>query len=100
MAEPVPEAASDIDPRSGNRLPPPEREQLDPACREIYDMLADPEGGSLAGLKGPGGIQLHSPALSVRMRKVSGYLRYESGIAPRYREIAILTTAREHECRF
>ena len=100
MSKKGPGVAPDIDPRSGSRLPPPKREELDADCREIYDMLSDPDGGSLAGLKGPGGIQLHSPALSVRMRKVTGYLRNESGIAPRHREIAILTTAREHDCRF
>lgn len=91
---------SDIDPGSRCRLPLPERASLDEAGRRTYDSLADPAGGSLAGLQGPGGIRLHSPALSRGLRPVNLYLRNEAGIPPRTRELAILVTAREHDCRF
>ena len=56
----------DIDPESGCRLPLPRREDLDAEGQRAYDRLADPAGGTLRGLKGPGGIQLHSPELSRR----------------------------------
>jgi putative methionine-R-sulfoxide reductase with GAF domain/alkylhydroperoxidase family enzyme len=85
----------DIDPQSGCRLPLPRREDLDAVGREIYDRLADPGGGSLRGLRGPGGIQLHSPELSRRSRPVNHYLRHEAGLGGRVRELAILATARE-----
>ena len=90
----------DIDPESGCRLPLPNRDELDEDGRRIYDGLADPQGGSLRGLRGPGGILLHSPDLSRRSRPVNRYLRYEAGLGGRVREIAILTTARELDSAF
>jgi putative methionine-R-sulfoxide reductase with GAF domain/alkylhydroperoxidase family enzyme len=96
----APAKAEDIDPQSGCRLPLPRREDLDTAGRETYDRLADPAGGTLRGLKGPGGIQLHSPELSRRSRPVNHYLRYESGLGGRVRELAILATARELDSAF
>jgi L-methionine (R)-S-oxide reductase len=88
-----PPGGEDIDPESGCRLPLPCREDLDAAGQETYDRLTDPAGGTLRGLKGPGGIQLHSPELSRRSRPVNHYLRYEAGLGGRVRELAILTTA-------
>lgn len=90
----------DIDPQSGCRLPLPRREELGPEGRRIYDSLADPNGGTLRGLRGPGGIQLHSEELARRTRPVNRYLRNESGIGPRLRELAILATARELDSQF
>jgi 4-carboxymuconolactone decarboxylase len=86
---------ADIDPQSRCRLPLPRREDLDPERQRIYDMLADPKGGTLRGLCGPGGIQLHSPGLARVSRPLNRYLRYEAGISPRLRELAILVVARE-----
>jgi len=90
----------DIDPESGCRLPLPRREDLDAQGQRAYDRLADPGGGTLRGLRGPGGIQLHSPELSRRSRPVNHYLRYEAGLGGRVRELAILATARELDSRF
>ena len=58
---------ADIDPQSGCRLPLPDRNALDEPRQRIYDSLADPQGGSLRGLRGPGGISLHSPGLAPRL---------------------------------
>ena len=91
---------SDIDPESRCRLPLPQREELDDAGRAIYDRLADPGGGTLRGLRGPGGITLHSPELSRHTRPLNNYLRYGSGLGGRLRELAILTTARELDSQF
>jgi putative methionine-R-sulfoxide reductase with GAF domain/alkylhydroperoxidase family enzyme len=91
---------ADVDPQSGCRLPLPRRDELDPDGQRIYDRLADPAGGSLRGLRGPGGIQLHSPELSRRSRPVNHYLRNEAGLGGRVRELAILATARELGSRF
>ena len=90
----------DIDPESGCRLPLPRRADLDPEGQQIYDRLANPDGGTLRGLKGPGGIQLHSPELAQRSRPVNHYLRFEAGLSGRVRELAILATAREHDSQF
>ena len=92
--------AGDIDPESGCRLRLPRREDLDAEGRRAYDRLGAPDGGTLRGLRGPGGIQLHSPELSRRSRPVNHYLRYEAGLCGRVRELAILATAREHDSQF
>jgi 4-carboxymuconolactone decarboxylase len=90
----------DIDPKSGCRLPLPKREELSAEAQQSYDRLATPGGENLRGLRGPGGIQLHSPELSRRSRPVNRYLRFEAGLGGRVRELAILTTARELDSQF
>jgi 4-carboxymuconolactone decarboxylase len=90
----------DIDPESGCRLPLPRRDELSAAGQEIYDRLASPSGGNLRGLRGPGGIQLHSPELSQRSRPLNHYLRFEAGLGGPVRELAILTVARELDSQF
>ena len=91
---------SDIDPESGSRLPLPRRENLPEAAREIFDRLAGPSGRSLVGLYGPGGLRLHSPALAAVAQPVNRYLRWETGLPAAIRELAILVTARAHDCEF
>jgi len=71
------------------------REELSGAAAQIYDSLADPKGGSIRGLRGPGGIHLHSPQLALHTRALNHYLRREADLSGRLRELAILTTARE-----
>jgi 4-carboxymuconolactone decarboxylase len=90
----------DIDPDSGCRLPLPKREELSGEAQQSYDRLATPGGENLRGLRGPGGIQLHSPELSRRSRPVNHYLRFEAGLGGRVRELAILATARELDSQF
>lgn len=93
-------AIGDIDPQSGCRLPFPKREDLSEEGKKIYDYHVDPKAGSLAGLRGPGGVRLHSPQLSEYLRPVGRYLRHEAGLDPKIREIAIMTTAREMNAAF
>jgi 4-carboxymuconolactone decarboxylase len=90
----------DIDPQSQCRLPLPRRDELDAEAQRIYDSLADPRGGSLRGLRGPGGIHLHSPGLARHTRPLNHYLRHEAGLGGRLRELAILVTARELDSPF
>ena len=91
---------SDIYPDSGCRLPLPRREDLDEAGRAMFDQHSDPKGGTLAGLRGPGGIRLHSPKLAECENAVNRYLRYGAGFSGAVRELAILVTAREMESAF
>ncbi len=89
---------SDIDPESGFRLPLPKREDLDETGKRIYDRAMTP-GASIAGLQGPAGIQLYSKG-GEQLSALNRYLRFQSGISPRTREIAILITAREMDSQF
>ena len=90
---------SDIDPQSGFRLPLPRREELDEAGQKAYDRGATP-GANIAGLQGPAGVQLYSPRTAAHLSAINRYLRFEAGIPPRLREIAILVTAREMDSQF
>ena len=90
---------SDIDPKSGMRLPLPKREELDEAGQKAYDRGTTP-GASIAGLQGPAGIQLFSPKTAASVSALNRYLRFEAGFTPHVREVAILTTAREMDSQF
>jgi 4-carboxymuconolactone decarboxylase len=90
---------SDIDPQSGFRLPLPQREELDDVGRRAYDRGATP-GRSIAGLQGPAGVQLYSPRTIEPLQALNQYLRFQAGLGPRVREIAILITAREMDSQF
>jgi len=89
----------DIDPKSGFRLPLPNREDLDEAGKTAYDRGTKP-GATIAGLQGPAGIQLFSPKTAAHMTAINRYLRFEAGFTPHVREVAILTTAREMDSQF
>lgn len=89
---------ADIDPKSGFRLPLPKREDLDEAGKASWDRSTAP-GATLAGLQGPGGIQLYSPKTAAWSNGLNRYLRFEV-FSPRIREIAILATAREMDSQF
>lgn len=90
----------DIYEESWCRLPLVDRERLPEEARAIFDLHADPDGWSHAGLRGPGGVRLHSPRLAYLWHAVGRYLRDETGLSERVREVAILITAREHDSRF
>jgi 4-carboxymuconolactone decarboxylase len=91
--------ASDIDAQSGFRLPLPKREDLDEAGKRTYDRATTP-GATIAGLQGPAGVQLYSTRTTAHLTAINRYLRFEAGISPRIREIAILVTAREMDSQF
>jgi 4-carboxymuconolactone decarboxylase len=90
---------SDIDPKSGFRLPLPNRDDLDEAGKKAYDRGTTP-GATIAGLQGPAGVQLFSPKTAAHVAALNKYLRFEAGFTPHVREVAILTTAREMDSQF
>ncbi len=89
---------SDIDPQSGMRLPLPRREDLDEYGKKNYDRGTTP-GATIMGLQGPAGISLYAKG-APHLQALNRYLRFEAGLAPRIREITILTTAREMDSQF
>jgi 4-carboxymuconolactone decarboxylase len=89
---------SDIDPESGMRLPMPRREALDEAGKRVYDRAKTP-GATIVGLHGPAAIRLYSK-IAEPSGAINRYLRFEAGISPRVREVAILITAREMDSQF
>jgi cytosine deaminase len=91
---------ADVDPESLSRLPLVRREALDGEGQRLYDAITDPARPNLAGLRGPAGLGLHHPRLGALMREVNSLLRFETGLHPRLRELAILVTAREMDQQF
>lgn len=89
---------NDVYPDSRCRLPLPVRDDLDEAGRIEYDRAVG--SGTLAGLTGPAGLALHSPASAPLQSALNRYLRFEADLTPRVREIAILATAREMDSAF
>jgi 4-carboxymuconolactone decarboxylase len=90
----------DIHPESGSRLPLPKREDMDDHGKGVFDRVVGPGSRVLAGLRGPIGLDLHSPKVSERQYALNQYLRYESGIKASVRELAILVAAREMNSQF
>lgn len=99
--DPRPHWPSDIHRESGSRVAVPRREDLDAEGQHVFDAtLASANAPYRAGipgggLTGPAGIQLHSPLYRKHFQAMNDFLRFQSGIEPRRREIAILSVARE-----
>lgn len=85
---------------SGNRLPPVQREELDDFGKKVYDEIVA-EGRSFTydekkkEYMGPRAIRMHSPFVAHHLSTANEYLRYESGMDPKIREIAIMNAAWE-----
>ena len=90
----------DIAPDSLSRLPLVTRDEMDEQGTRLYDALVSPQSRTLVGLRGPGGIWLHSPKLGALVRAVNQHLRYETALDRRLTELAILVTARELDNQF
>jgi 4-carboxymuconolactone decarboxylase len=85
---------------SGNRLPPINRDDLDEFGKKVYDdVLAGGRTFTYDEKKkeylGPRSIRIYSPIVSDHLSTANEYLRYESGMDPKIREIAIMNAAWE-----
>jgi len=96
----MPTLPKDIYPESGFRLPLPKRDDMDAYGEKVYDKITGHGSRTIAGLRGPTGINLHSPILAEHETALNEYLRYESGLSGQIRELAILITAREMDSQF
>ena len=77
----------DVDPESRNRLPAVKRDDLDERGKKAYDAAAG--GSGLSGApQGAAAIRLHGSGANVRWASAAGR---------QLTELAILTTAREHD---
>ena len=90
----------DVDPESLSRFPLLTRADMDAQGQMLYDAVVSPRSRTLVGLRGPGGIWLHSPRLAEHLRAANQYLRYETALDRRLTELAILVTARELDHQF
>ena len=87
---------ADIDPASGNRLPLPNRADMNESDRKLFDeVMKVQEGGLASREKQRPQVRLYSPTLSKGLSDAHHYLKYDTGFGDRITTIAVLTTARE-----
>ena len=89
----------DIDPESRSRLPLKHREDLDADGQDLYDFFVNPASRT-EGVMGPRGFYLYSTRAGRHLALANEYLRFESGLDPQVRELAILVIAREMQSQF
>jgi 4-carboxymuconolactone decarboxylase len=80
------------------RIPAASREGVPEAQRTTFDDLVQQRGG--VPTHGPGSIMLNVPEVAKRGLEFARYLREDTSLSPRIRELAMLTTARENDCPF
>ena len=83
--------------RAAERLPMPQESAMTPAQREAAQALID---GPRKGVYGPFLPLLRSPALLDRMAKMGEYLRFESVLEARVRELVICAVSRHVSNQF
>ena len=77
----------DVDPESRNRLPLVKRDDLDERGKKAYDAAAG----------GPGAGRTPQGAAAIRLHGSGANVRWASALGRQFTELAILTTAREHD---
>lgn len=90
----------DVYEESGSRMPLPKREDMDAEGRRIYDRLTGEDACTVAALRGPLGFRLWHPKLAELDYEMNQFLRYDTGLDGRIRELIILNIAREMDCRY
>ena len=80
------------------RTPPVTRESIPEEHRASFDEYVKDRGGVPDG--GPGSVLLNAPEVAKRALGLAGYLRGETSLSPRIRELAMLVAARENDCQY
>ncbi len=80
-----------------SRLSPPHKHELTSAQRKVHDdIVAGPRGR----VQGPLGVWLWRPKLASSAQQLGQYCRYDSSLAARLSELAILITGRHWGSEF
>lgn len=80
------------------RTPAVTREAVPEAQRETFDAIVAERGGVPSG--GPGSVMLNAPEVAQRALGLALYLRTDTSLEPRIRELAMLVAARENDCQY
>ena len=73
-----------------------DKQDMPPDKRPIFDQIASSRGR----IGFPFSLLLNSPEVAGRTAHLGSYIRFESVLSPVNRELAIITTSREFDCRF
>jgi len=71
-----------------------ERDQVPEDKRPIFDSITESRGR----VGGPFAVLMNSPEVAGRAAHLGTFLRFETSLNPRQRELAIITAAREWDC--
>ena len=80
------------------RTPTVTRESVPVSEREAFDAFVAARGEIPAA--GPASVMLNAPEVAQRALGLAAYLRTETSLSPRIRELAMLVAARENDCQF
>ena len=79
------------------RTPAVTREAV-PGPRGTFDAIVAERGGVPSG--GPGSAMLNAPEVAQRALGLALFLRTDTSLEPRIRELAMLVAARENDCQY
>jgi 4-carboxymuconolactone decarboxylase len=79
------------------RIPPVTRERVRADLRSIFDEVSSGPGGVGTG---PMSVLKYNPEMSRRAIPLFNYVRNESSLPQKVRELAMLTTARAKDCPY
>jgi 4-carboxymuconolactone decarboxylase len=79
------------------RIPPVNRERIKEELRPIFDEVAAGPGGVGTG---PMSVLKNSPEMALRATPLFSYVRNESTVPKKLRELAMLVTARAMDCPY
>ncbi|MCE7985595.1 MAG: carboxymuconolactone decarboxylase family protein [Caldilinea sp. CFX5] len=77
------------------RISTPQPATMSEAQRRVYDAIVASRGSAA----GPFAVWLYSPELADRAQALGEFVRYRTTLAPHLSELAILVTARHHDCQ-
>ena len=80
------------------RTPTTTREMVQENLREAFDHETANTGGTITS--GPGSAMINSPEMRRRANNLVNYLRDDSTLPKRIQELAMVVTARAHDCQF
>ena len=80
------------------RVPALSRDNVPENQRAVFDEMVQQRGG--VPNTGPGSVMLNAPEVAQRALGLALYLRTETSLPPRIRELGMLVAARENDCQF
>ena len=80
------------------RVPAVTRESIPEDQKPAFDQVVEDRGGIPAG--GPGSVLLNAPEVAQRVLGLAQFLRTDTSLEPRIRELGMLVAARENDCQF
>ena len=80
------------------RVPAVTRESIPDDQKTAFDRVVEDRGGIPAG--GPGSVLLNAPEVAERVLGLAQFLRTDTSLEPRIRELGMLVAARENDCQF